>query len=77
MIIEIKKGERIMTFYELLAITRESVDITVYKEYKRGSFRATMTAGEWRSQKTPSLLLSIVSEISVEINGFKVVLERR
>lgn len=24
-----------MTFYELLAITKESVDITVYKEYKR------------------------------------------
>lgn len=66
-----------MTFYELLAITRESVDITVYKEYKRGSFSATMTAGEWRAQKIPSLLLSIVSEISVGINGFKVVLERR
>ena len=66
-----------MTFHTLLLITRESEEITVYTEYEGITFSATMTAGEWRAQKTTKLLISIVSEISAGINNIRVTLERK
>lgn len=66
-----------MTFHALLVNTKKSDVITVYKEFEGITFRATMTVGEWRAQKSPNLLLSIVSEVSAGYNEIKVVLERR
>jgi hypothetical protein len=72
-----RKGECFMTFHSLLVNTRESEEITVYTEYEGIIFSATMTAGEWRAQKTTKLLLSTVEEISAGINNIRVTLERK
>lgn len=77
MVIEIKKGERIMTFHALLVSAKKADVITVYKEFDGITFSATMTVEEWRAQKSPNLLLSIVSEIRSGYNEIKVVLERK
>ena len=66
-----------MTFHALLVNTKKSEVITVYKEYEGILFSATMTVEEWRAQKSPNLLLSIVSEIRSGHNEIKVVLERK
>ena len=66
-----------MTFHALLVNARESEEITVYTEYEGIIFSATMTAGEWRTQKSTKLLLSIVEEISAGINNIRVTLERK
>lgn len=66
-----------MTLYELLVNIRELEEITVYKECDGIIFRATMTAGEWRAQKSTRLLSSAVSEVSAGINRIRVTLERR
>lgn len=66
-----------MTFHALLVNTKKTDVITVYKEFEGITFSATMTVEEWRAQKSPSLLLSIVSEIRPGYNEIKVVLERK
>lgn len=66
-----------MTFHALLVNTKKTDVITVYKEFEGITFSATMTVAEWRAQKSPNLLLSIVSEIMSGYNEIKVVLERK